>query len=132
MPRPLNIPDRKVVERIFREEAEAAREPLEDVLGECNRPNVVVARRRAIKRVLAETECSQEGLAVAWGGSARTIGEASRARTPNSATPLYDANTIERLRWAHGEDRTAEIIAGRDAETLADIAAWRTIGEGRR
>lgn len=36
--------------------------------------------------------------------------------------------THERLCWAHGENRAADIIAGRDPASNADEAAWERLG----
>ena len=38
------------------------------------------------------------------------------------------AEHVSRLAWAHGNDRAAAIIAGRDPETEVDIARWRALG----
>ena len=40
----------------------------------------------------------------------------------------YDPSTLSRLTWRHGAERTARIMLGRDAETEADLIAWRQIG----
>lgn len=32
------------------------------------------------------------------------------------------------LLWRYGEARTADILAGRDADTRLDIARWRALG----
>lgn len=49
--------------------------------------------------------------------------------------PLIDvfSMTRQRLRWAHGEARAAQIIEGRDPNTNRDLEAWgRVIAHGRR
>lgn len=40
----------------------------------------------------------------------------------------YDPSTLSRLTCRHGAERTARIVLGRDAETEADLIAWRLIG----
>lgn len=39
--------------------------------------------------------------------------------------------TIARLTWRYGTERTTEIISGRDPETNADLAAWRSLGQSK-
>ncbi len=43
-------------------------------------------------------------------------------------TSPYDPDTIARLVARHGTDRTADIIAGRDAATNRDMASWTRVG----
>lgn len=38
------------------------------------------------------------------------------------------AETMARLEWAHGPERAQAIEAGRDARTIADLAAWKALG----
>lgn len=47
-----------------------------------------------------------------------------------SSPSWYDwhAHTHDRLRWAHGDQRAADIVLGRDAATNADLKAWRELG----
>lgn len=37
-------------------------------------------------------------------------------------------DTCARLFWAHDADRAADIVAGKDRATNADLARWRTLG----
>jgi hypothetical protein len=104
-------------------------------------PAVVAARRSAVRRILAETSCSQRGLAAVWGidvGAIRcAIDEVgakrsytSGAQTLQQATRVDDATERlrDRLRWAHGDARAAQIITGQDPKTNADLAAWKRLG----
>lgn len=121
----LRRPDRKDVERIIRQEASRLMIPADDVIGRCLTAEAKAARSAAINRILAETGCSELGLAAAWGISTDTVRQAkARERQAN----LYDANTRRRLSWAHGDARAHAILSGTDEATNADIAAWRALG----
>lgn len=115
------------------EEAEAAGAKVGDVLGMAIDIRSKAARRRAMDRIIAETGCSYSALARLWGCDRNIPGRYTRPpATPpvyrRAEKPLYDANTRHHLRLAHGETRAAEIIAGADAQTNIDIAAWRSLG----
>lgn len=43
-------------------------------------------------------------------------------------TNPYDKSTADRLTACHGPKRAALIVAGLDAATNADLAAWRRVG----
>lgn len=118
-------PDRRTVARIAAEEATAAGVAPCDVTGMGRSPKVWEARCRAWRRILRETRCSVDGLAAVWGCHSQSIRHALAAPKPPSTT--YDASTVERLRWAHGEARASQIIAGTDPRTNADLQAWRRI-----
>lgn len=116
-------PDKSLILRIATEEARKRRVPLDDVLGDCRRRKVVVARRAAIARVAAETGCSLASIARAWGVDAGTV---ERAVRRNPLGP-YDTATMARLTWRYGPARAAQIAAGNDPKTENDIAAWRRL-----
>jgi hypothetical protein len=118
-------PLRETIERIIREEAAEARIRPVAVMGRSLRKIAIVARRRAIRRVLRETGCTQKDLAKAWGLEEGTVALALRREAPPPAP--YDTATAERLRWAHGEARASQILAGRDQRALSDIHAWRRL-----
>jgi len=40
----------------------------------------------------------------------------------------YRLQLSERLAWRHGPERAEQILAGRDPEANADLAAWRNLG----
>lgn len=127
--KPSNKPDRAIVERIVREEAASAGLPVMALLGGSKREADTRARHRAILRIREVTGCSERGLAEVWGISDWTVRNAgrelgTRVRRPK---PSYDGRTIEALRWAHGEPRTAQIVAGCDPNTIRDLAAWRRV-----
>lgn len=92
-----------------------------------------LAAFRAMRRIVRETNCSANALAEVWGCEASTVTIALReGREPDPAARgargAYDASTTERLRWAHGEARAAQIVAGHDPRTNQDLASWRRIG----
>lgn len=120
-------PDRAVVIRIIAEEA-AKHLVSADAVAGCSRlRRAEVARNIAIRRILAETGCSERGLAKVWGLEPGTVRLAKhRELTPHP----YDEITADRLAWAHGETRAAQIIAGHDPATLTDLAAWRRVWNG--
>jgi hypothetical protein len=125
-PSPAN-PDRAVIRRIVAEEAKAHRVDESMVLGFARDRRATAAREKAILRIAEETGCSALGLARVWGmsqGAAKKWMNRARAS-------VYDTNTRTRLIWAHGYDRALEIFAGRDEETNADIAKWRSLGGER-
>lgn len=138
MTRLTDLPDRNRVREIIRDVARVRKVYVDELINGSRTPDVLQARYVAIRRILAETNCTQEGLAQVWGINVATVRQAVaeagekrayRAAPPTPKTrPLYDERTIERLRWAHGDDRTTEIIAGQCPATQADIAAWRLIG----
>lgn len=144
MTRLTDRPDRSILTRIIREEAASAGVSETDVIQGVRAPAVMAARYAAIRRALKVTTCTQQGLARVWGIDVATIRQAmaevgeKRAypapeRAPKSSGPVYDLNTADRLAWAHGEARAAQIVAGRDPRTESDIARWRALGgtEGR-
>jgi hypothetical protein len=118
----------QLVERVIREEARRHRIDFGSVLNVSMRSAAVNARRAAIKRLSALTQCRPHELASVWGCETATIRASLMAGSPPPI--VYDALTAERLRWAHGEARAAVIIAGADPMTRQDIAAWRAIGGG--
>lgn len=119
------LPDRDLIRRIIDEEAKAAGVDPSIVLGGApNPPSVVTARHRAINRILVESGCSQLGLAKVWGISDATVRAASY--TP-PRRHVYDSGTVDRLTSAHGWERAAIIVAGRDELTNLDIAAWKRV-----
>lgn len=113
----------KLVETVIREECAKVRCSFTDVLNRGQAPNVVAARITAIKRLLRETNCQKRELAEVWGCPESTIYSAIKSPPPVA----YDGLTAERLRWAHGEERAAQIIAGSDWWTKHDTAAWRRL-----
>lgn len=129
-------PDRPSVIRIIQEESYAALISADLVIGRSMAPQAIKARGRAIRRILRETGCSEMELANVWGISGSTVryavvrGEKPPAPIPAPAHGPYDLGTAERLAWAHGERRAAEIVAGRDAATQADIAGGRRLWNG--
>jgi len=56
------------------------------------------------------------------------VGARKRRERLEQAAAAATAEHVSRLAWAHGNDRAAAIIAGRDPETEADIARWRALG----
>lgn len=125
-------PDRAIVERIIREEAEAVGLTFNAIAGSWGRADAAAARHKAIRRIRDETGCSVRGLAEAWGLSRATVSNAYRPKpvTPGKpAAPLYDADACRRLAWAHGEQRAAAIVAGHDRLTEIDIERWRSLGD---
>ncbi len=122
---PRAYPARAVVERVIREEAWRTGARVADVIGASRKPAAQEAITAAITRIMAETGCSHRGLEQVWGS---TLRKQARRPTVNG----YDPSTIERLRWAHGDARTAQIVAGKDPATNADLAAWRRLGAGVR
>lgn len=104
---------------------------------------VRACRRVAIRRILAELNCSQSGLAAVWGISITTIRLAleevgakqaytkGQRRSPPTADEINSQRLHERLRWAHGDERAATIMAGNDPQTNADVERWNRLGSGR-
>lgn len=126
-----NWPDRAVVERIAAEEATAAQVALSLVVGMSREPKAIRARQRAMVRVLKETGCSIDGLASVWGCYPESVRIALGAPV-KAARREFDPMTRERLRWVHSEARAAQIIEGRDPNTINDLASWRrVIAHGR-
>jgi hypothetical protein len=119
-----NRPERALVERVAKEEALAAHIAPLAVLGMSRDGRAVRARRLAWRRILRETGCSIMGLAEIWGCYDNSI----RVALPSG---LYDRGTAERLKWRYGRARAAQIIAGKDPWTRADLAAWARVG-GKR
>jgi hypothetical protein len=117
-------PIRETVQRIINEEASRHLVSATLVTGASRTARAMVARNAAIRRILAETGCSERGLALVWGLEAATVRRARCWREPS----LYDDNTLSRLQWAHGVERAASILAGIDPSTIADQAAWRGLG----
>lgn len=83
----------------------------------------------AMRRIVAETNCTAAALADVWGCEPHTVTIALRqGRQPDPAVSrTYDRWTLERLRWAHGSARAAQIAAGHDPRTNNDLAAWRRV-----
>jgi hypothetical protein len=130
-----NHPDRAFVEKVAREEAAAAAAGLDAVLHMSRAGNATSARHhKAFRRIIRETGCSVEGLAEVWGCYAESIKHA--LRTDPTPPTLFQAqaadqqteNFHDRLRWAHGNEHAARIIAGKDPKTNADLAAWKRLG----
>lgn len=142
--RPANTPDRTVVERIARQEAERFGVSFDSVIGVGNGPTIVEARHAAMRRLVDETGCSLIGLCWAWGcgrdAARRALGAkplkknfstkrgAVPAPAPAPTASAYDTPTVRRLAEIHPLERVAAIIAGRDPATNQDIAAWRQLG----
>jgi len=130
-------PDPNYVERVIREEAKAAGADPDAVMNLSKASIARRARYSAMQRIARETGAGPKAISEVWGCAEATVGVAlGRApQKPSGRTPpvvgVYDAMTIARLTWAHGPERTAEIVAGRDAATNADIAAWRRLGADR-
>lgn len=126
---------REFVRQVANEEALRSRCTLEELLHLSKRPDAKAARLRAWARIIEATGCSGRALSKAWGCSVGSVWRAFPKRAlPACGTPrvverpLYDARTREHLRWAHGEDRAARIIAGDDIDTKLDVAMWRALG----
>lgn len=119
-------PDPETVTRIASEEAAVVGVNVDDVLAMRESRLVVLARRRAFTRILAETGCSNSGLATVWGCDRQIPGR--YARGPVLPAAIYDASAVQRLIWAHGADAASRIISGNDDLTDQDIAAWRQLG----
>lgn len=115
-------------------------DPDDVVMFRLRTPEVLRARRVAIRRILLETKCSQAGLSAVWGISVQVIRDAlaevdakrayTRPKTLQQAKKIDEAveRLHERLRWAHGDARAAQIVAGQDPKTNADLAAWKRLG----
>lgn len=126
-------PDRALVLRVAEEESAATGAKLANVLGMATDGYSKLARRRAMVRIVRETGCTLGGLAVVWGCDRQVVARIVLMGEPTPAKEMiYDPDTRERLRWAHGEDREAQIAAGNDAQTNADIGAWRRVCLGAR
>jgi len=135
---------RRDVERIAARVARRRHVDLTDLLGSKRGHAIEVARRAAIRKIAAQTGCTATELAWAWGcgfGMVQRALErakppkraaprrnAERSPQPTKAKPTYDAATIRRLQWQHGEQRASAILAGADPSTNEDIAAWRRLG----
>lgn len=119
--------------QIAQEEAERANLPVERLLARRVNSPMLQVRNRVWRRIIRETGCNRADLARAWGTTRATIGHAlGLKRTPGTQeASIYDLRTITRLYFSHGQDRAAEIVAGRDPDTNDDIAAWRRLGTGR-
>lgn len=115
-------------------------DPDDVVMCRSRRREVLRARRAAIRRILLETKCSQVGLSTVWGIGIAAIREALEevgakrayakpAKTLSEAQRADEATERlhERLRWAHGDPKAAQIVAGNDPRTRADLAAWRAL-----
>lgn len=122
--RGLRTPNRADVARIISEECDSAGVDRGHVLYGARTRAARYVRHAAIRRIIAETGCSQMGLAKAWGISDATVRAALKPTTPARPTETYDPYTRKRLLWARGEQRTALIVAGADPETQRDIEAW--------
>lgn len=122
--RGLRTPNRADVARIIAEECDRAGVDRGHVLYGARTRAARYVRHAAIRRIIAETGCSQMGLAKAWGISDATVRAALKPAVQPQPAETYDTYTRERLRWAHGEQRAALIVAGADPETQCDIEAW--------
>lgn len=101
--------------------------------------NIVRGSHRAVasamRRIIAETNCTKAALADIWGCEASTVTAMLREPEP-PRPPLHQARAVDeaierfhdRLQWAHGSARAAQIIAGRDPATNRDIASWKRLG----
>lgn len=135
---------RRDVERIATRIARSRNVDLSDLLSSKRGREIEVARRAAIRKIVAETGCTATELSWAWGCGFGMVQRALERATPrmrrrraqperSSQTPqagsglIYDADTVERLRWQHGPKRTQAIIEGRDEATNADLAAWNRL-----
>lgn len=119
-------PDLHAVERAFSAEASKAGVELGDLVTRLHAktdPKIIRARRRAIRRVLAETGCSRNGLARVLGVCSDTVDRAAK-----EFPSVYDDLTSARLTWRHGFWRARQIMADQDARTRADLAAWNRLG----
>lgn len=122
---------RDLVLKVIREEAARMGVCEEDVIHRSRLPKAITARHLAIIRIREETGCSENALGRVWGIAPRTVGYACAKPAPLAPTG-YDQMTRERLRWAHGEVRTAQIVEGHDPNTIRDLASWRrVIAHGR-
>lgn len=92
--------------------------------------------RAAIWRIIFRaTDCSATELARVWGCDVGSVlrmkshrfRRASTQPVTLSGPELQARNT---LLFHYGPERTAAILAGRDAATNADLAAWRRLGTG--
>lgn len=119
-------PNRSDVERVIREEATACLIEWSAVAGRSLDGRAISARHKAIRRILRETGCSENGLAEVWGLSTNTVRHAV-VQTNRPRPSAYDAATVHRLAWAHGEARTARIVDGQDPVTVNDLASWRRL-----
>lgn len=128
-------PSRLYIRRVIGEEALRANVSADDVINLKGQGSAVA--KVAMVRILGECGCTIGALAEVWGCEPSTVYAAARAAVQPRITisadgkymgwGVYDAATIKRLRWAHGEARATQIIAGRDPKTQADLAAWRRV-----
>lgn len=123
-----NAPPRDVVLHIAKLEAARAGITLDQILGDGSRQaaRFVDARREAIRRIVSVTGCSATATARVWG-----LGREAASKAFRTTAGRYDPETVDRLSWAHGAHRAAQIVAGNDPKTQADLAAWRRLGSGR-
>lgn len=122
-------PDRRLVERIITEEARRTGSAPYDVLNMGMTPEAKRARAEAIRRIAAESQCGAKEIAAVWGMDASTAFRALLAPGETMVAPLWhEADTSARLRWQYGDARAAQIMAGDDPNTQADIAAWNRLG----
>lgn len=126
-------PARDYVLQVAKEEAQASRATLTDILDMIPTRAAFQARLRCWTRIKAETGCSCAALARAWGCCAETIRLALSgkkgvwiAARPAPVDPIQ-AQTLARLAWQYGSARAEDIAAGRDLKTNEDIQSWNRL-----
>lgn len=130
----LSRPPKAVVLKIATQEAEAIGASTSDVLSMSRKAKAHRARLTAWRRILAETGCTVGGLAAVWGCDRQAIRAAISLRDERKAKRVISRlvqETTDRLRWHYGAGRAASIIAGLDAATNADVAAWNRLGRAK-
>lgn len=120
---------RRDVERIAEHISRKRRLDVFDVLGSKRGSGLAAARIATMRMVVDETGCTAAELAWAWGCSFGLVKRALEVADARPKTkPTYDAATVRRLQWQHGEQRASVIVSGVDLSTNKDIAAWRRFG----
>lgn len=121
----MNLKER--IREVAAQEAEAEGITFDQVIFMGLGGQAVAARRRAMRRIVRETGCSQLALTEAWGCGRDVVSAALRDTGPK-ARPCYDDGTIARLISRHGAERATRIAQGNDAATNVDLAAWNALG----
>lgn len=114
------------IRHVAAQEAEAEGVTSDEVIFMGLNGKAIAARRRAMRRIVRETGCSQLALTEAWGCGRDVVSAALRDTGPNART-CYDDSTIARLISRHGAERATRIAQGNDAATNVDLAAWNTL-----